>query len=162
MIDEQWMGLHSGKVGRSLLTDFGLATLADRYYWRREKTPEELFARVACAYGSNPEHIERIGNYLNKLWFMPATPILSNGGTDRGLPISCFLSYMPDSMEGIRDTWSECVDLARNGGGLGAFQGWLHLRHTGSAKPRGGTQLDHSERHARRNDGRHDTNVQFR
>lgn len=107
----------------TLLTDFGIATLADRYYWKDEKTPEDLFKRVSVAYGSNDDHSGRILSYLNKLWFMPATPILSNGGTDRGLPISCFLNTVPDSMEGIKDTWVENIELSKNGGGLGTYWG---------------------------------------
>jgi ribonucleoside-diphosphate reductase alpha chain len=106
-----------------LLTDFGIATLADRYYWQNEKTPDDLFRRVAKAYGSNKAHSERMFGYLSKLWFMPATPILSNGGTDRGLPISCFLNAVPDSMDGIRGTWNENVELSKNGGGLGTYWG---------------------------------------
>lgn len=106
-----------------MLTDFGLATLADRYYWQNEDSPADLFERVAVAYGSNKEHSARIFSYMCKLWFMPATPILSNGGTDRGLPISCFLNTVEDSMEGIQETWDENIELARRGGGLGTYWG---------------------------------------
>ena len=111
------------------LTDFGMATLGDRYYWKDEKTPDDLFKRVASAYGSNPEHSARILSYLSQLWFMPATPILSNGGTDRGLPISCFLNTVEDSMEGIRNTWNENIELSRFGGGLGTY--WGGVRSVG-------------------------------
>jgi ribonucleoside-diphosphate reductase alpha chain len=106
-----------------LLTDFGKATLADRYYWQDERYPEELFRRVANAYGSNEHHSDRMFGYMSNLWFMPATPILSNGGTDRGLPISCFLNTVPDSMEGIKDTWVENIELSKLGGGLGTYWG---------------------------------------
>jgi len=110
--------------GRGLmLTDFGIATLADRYYWKDETTPDELFARVAGAYSSNREHRLRMLDYMQRLWFLPATPILSNGGTDRGLPISCFLNAVPDSMEGIKDTWVENIELSKLGGGLGTYWG---------------------------------------
>ncbi len=112
-----------------MLTDFGLATLADRYYWKDEKTPDDLFKRVATAYGSNESHADRIFKYLSNLWFMPATPILSNGGTDRGLPISCFLNAVPDSMDGIRGIWNENVELSKNGGGLGTY--WGDVRSIG-------------------------------
>lgn len=114
-----------------MLTDFGMATLADRYYWKEEQTPDDLFRRVAIAYGSNSEHAGRILTYLQRLWFMPATPILSNGGTDRGLPISCFLNTVSDSMEGIRDTWNENIELSRFGGGLGTY--WGGVRSVGEA-----------------------------
>lgn len=112
-----------------MLTDFGIATLADRYYWKDEKTPNDLFRRVSSAYGSNPEHSSRMHSYMDKLWFMPATPILSNGGTGRGLPISCFLNSVPDSMEGIRGIWNENVELSKNGGGLGTY--WGDVRSIG-------------------------------
>lgn len=114
-----------------MLTDFGIATLADRYYWRDEKTPDDLFKRVADAYGSNEDHAARIKSYLDRLWFMPATPILSNGGTDRGLPISCFLNTVPDSMEGIRDIYNENIELSRFGGGLGTY--WGDVRSVGES-----------------------------
>jgi ribonucleoside-diphosphate reductase alpha chain len=71
----------------SLLTPFGRATLADRYLLPGEG-PQDLFARVAHTYADDSTHAARLYDYMSKLWFMPATPILSNGGTDRGLPIS--------------------------------------------------------------------------
>ena len=74
----------------SKLTDFGKATLSDRYLGQNESY-QDLFARVAIIYADNNLHAQRIYNYISNLWFMPATPILSNGGTERGLPISCFL-----------------------------------------------------------------------
>lgn len=114
-----------------MLTDFGLETLKDRYYWKTETTPDDVFKRVANAYGSDEAHAGRILSYLQRLWFMPATPILSNGGTDRGLPISCFLNAVPDTMEGIRGIWNENVELAKNGGGLGTY--WGGVRGIGEA-----------------------------
>lgn len=112
-----------------MLTDFGKATLADRYYWKDETHPEHLFWRVASAYGSNEEHRSRMYRYMCDLWFMPATPILSNGGTSRGLPISCFLNTVGDSMVDIKDTWIENIELAKNGGGLGTY--WGEVRSIG-------------------------------
>ena len=75
----------------SNLTNFGKATLSDRYLGFNESF-QDLFARVASTYADNNLHGQRIYNYISNLWFMPATPILSNGGTKRGLPISCFLT----------------------------------------------------------------------
>lgn len=120
-----------------MLTDFGIATLADRYYWKDEKTPDDLFDRVATAYASNEGHRERIRSYLARLWFLPATPILSNAGTDRGLPISCFLNTVDDSMEGIKDTWIENIELSKLGGGLGTY--WGGVRSVGEATRSGHT-----------------------
>jgi ribonucleotide reductase alpha subunit len=60
---------------------------------------------------------------ISRLWFMPATPVLSNGGTGRGLPISCYLNTVEDSLEGIVNTWNENVWLASRGGGIGTYWG---------------------------------------
>ncbi|MGZ8418040.1 MAG: ribonucleoside-diphosphate reductase subunit alpha [Allosphingosinicella sp.] len=106
----------------SLLTDFGKETLKDRYLLPGE-TYQDLFVRVASAYADAAEHAQRIYDYISKLWFMPATPVLSNGGTGRGLPISCYLNSVPDSLEGIVDTWNENVWLAARGGGIGTYWG---------------------------------------
>lgn len=110
------------------LTDFGKAVLADRYLLTGE-TNQTLFARVASHYADNPAHAQRIYDYMSSMWFMPATPILSNGGTDRGLPISCFLNETSDSLEGIVDLWNENVWLAARGGGIGSY--WGNLRSIG-------------------------------
>src|SRR6476660_5853900 len=106
----------------ALLTDFGKATLQDRYLLAGESF-QDLFARVARAYADDSAHAQRLYYYMSKLWFMPATPILSNGGTQRGLPISCFLNSVEDSLDGIVGTWNENVWLAANGGGIGTYWG---------------------------------------
>jgi ribonucleoside-diphosphate reductase alpha chain len=106
----------------ALLTDFGKATLKDRYLIGGESF-QDLFARVARAYADDTAHAQRLYDYMSKLWFMPATPILSNGGTQRGLPISCFLNSVEDSLDGIVGTWTENVWLASNGGGIGTYWG---------------------------------------
>ncbi len=119
------------KIDRSKdnkLTDFGKATLSDRYLGQNESF-QDLFARVASTYADNNLHAQRIYNYISDLWFMPATPILSNGGTERGLPISCFLNEAGDSLDGILDLWSENVWLAAKGGGIGSY--WGNLRSIG-------------------------------
>ncbi len=119
------------KIDRSKddgLTDFGKATLSDRYLGQNESY-QDLFARVASTYSDNNLHAQRIYNYISNLWFMPATPVLSNGGTERGLPISCFLNEAGDSLEGILDLWSENVWLAARGGGIGSY--WGNLRSIG-------------------------------
>ncbi|MEK6734174.1 MAG: ribonucleoside-diphosphate reductase subunit alpha, partial [Pseudomonadota bacterium] len=110
------------------LTDFGKAVLKDRYLMKDESY-QDLFARVASYYSDNKEHAQRIYNYISNLWFMPATPILSNGGTDRGLPISCFLNEVEDDLEGIVDVWNENVWLAARGGGIGTY--WGNVRSIG-------------------------------
>lgn len=105
-----------------LLTPFGKAVLKDRYLLEGEDY-QDLFARVASYYADSQEHADLMYNYISKLWFMPATPILSNGGTDRGLPISCFLNETSDSLEGIVELWNENIWLASKGGGIGSYWG---------------------------------------
>ncbi len=119
------------KIDRSRddnLTDFGKATLKDRYLGANESF-QDLFARVASHYADDNLHAQRLYNYISNLWFMPATPVLSNGGTTRGLPISCFLNEASDSLNGILDLWSENVWLAARGGGIGSY--WGNLRSIG-------------------------------
>lgn len=110
------------------LTVFGKAVLEDRYLLPGESY-QDLFARVASAYGDDDAHAQRLYGYISKLWFMPATPVLSNGGTTRGLPISCFLNEASDSLDGIVDLWTENVWLAAKGGGIGSY--WGNLRSIG-------------------------------
>ncbi|MDY6924022.1 MAG: ribonucleoside-diphosphate reductase subunit alpha [Pseudomonadota bacterium] len=105
-----------------LLTDFGKKTLEDRYLLAGESY-QDMFARVATAYADDSDHAQRVYDYMSKLWFMPATPVLSNGGADRGLPISCFLNAVGDSLDGIQSVWNENVSLASNGGGIGTYWG---------------------------------------
>ena len=112
----------------ALLTEFGKETLTDRYLLPGE-TYQDLFARVADAYADDQEHAQRLYDYISRLWFMPATPVLSNGGTGRGLPISCYLNSVDDSLEGIVNTWNENVWLASRGGGIGTY--WGQVRGIG-------------------------------
>ena len=106
----------------ALLTDFGKETLRDRYLLPGESY-QDLFVRVASAYADDAAHAQRVYDYISRLWFMPATPVLSNGGTGRGLPISCYLNSVDDSLDGIVNTWNENVWLASRGGGIGTYWG---------------------------------------
>jgi ribonucleoside-diphosphate reductase alpha chain len=117
------------------LTDFGKATLDDRYLLP-EESYQDLFARVATAFSDDSEHAQRIYDYISNMWFMPSTPVLSNGGTNRGLPISCFLNECQDNLEGIVDLWTENVWLAAKGGGIGSY--WGNLRSIGEKVGRNG------------------------
>ena len=112
-----------------LLTDFGKTTLKDRYLLPEETSPQDGFMRAAKAFSDNDEMAERIYNYASKLWFMYSTPILSNGGTNRGMPISCFLNYVGDSREGLTGHYTENAWLASIGGGIGGY--WGHVRSDG-------------------------------
>ncbi len=111
-----------------LLTAFGKETLEDRYLLPGESY-QDLFARVADAFADDADHAQRLYDYISKLWFMPATPVLSNGGTQRGLPISCYLNSVSDSLDGIVNTWNENVWLASKGGGIGTY--WGNVRGIG-------------------------------
>ena len=111
-----------------LLTEFGKSTLIDRYLMPGE-TPQNLFARVASYFSDDAAHAQRIYDYISRLWFMPSTPVLSNGGTDRGLPISCFLNESGDSLQSIVELWNENVWLASRGGGIGSY--WGNFRSIG-------------------------------
>lgn len=110
------------------LTAFGKATLRDRYLLEGEDF-QGMFARVACAFADDAAHAQRLYDYISQLWFMPATPVLSNGGTNRGMPISCYLNETDDSLKGIVDLWNENVWLASRGGGIGSY--WGNLRSIG-------------------------------
>ncbi|MEO5707650.1 MAG: ribonucleoside-diphosphate reductase subunit alpha [Alteraurantiacibacter sp.] len=110
------------------LTEFGKETLKDRYLLPGENF-QDLFARVADAYADDQAHAQRLYDYISNLWFMPATPVLSNAGTNRGLPISCYLNSVSDSLEGIVNTWNENVWLASKGGGIGTY--WGNVRGIG-------------------------------
>ena len=116
----------------TLLPDFSIKTLNDRYMVEGETSPQEAFARAAATFSDNDEMAQRIYNYASNLWFMFATPVLSNGGTTRGLPISCFLNYIPDSRGGITDHYTENAWLSSAGGGIGGY--WGALRSVGSKK----------------------------
>jgi ribonucleoside-diphosphate reductase alpha chain len=112
----------------ALLRDFGKKTLEDRYLLPGEGY-QDMFARVATAYTDDAAHAQRVYDYISKLWFMPSTPVLSNGGAGRGLPISCFLNSVEDNMAGIVNVWNENVSLASQGGGIGTS--WSCVRSIG-------------------------------
>ena len=106
-----------------------------------DETPQDLFARVASYFADDDAHAQRIYDYMSRLWFMPSTPVLSNGGTERGLPISCFLNESNDSLQGIVDLWNENVWLASRGGGIGSY--WGNLRSIGEKVGKNGKNGRH-------------------
>ena len=127
-VNDRRFTIHTDPSRDARLTDFGKETLTDRYLLPGESY-QDLFARVADAYADDDAHAQRLYTYISNLWFMPATPVLSNGGTARGLPISCYLNSVSDSLEGIVDTWNENVWLASKGGGIGTY--WGNVRGIG-------------------------------
>ena len=121
----------------ALLTDFGKTTLKDRYLLPTEDSPQDGFLRAAKAFSDNDEMAERIYSYASRLWFMYSTPVLSNAGSKRGMPISCFLNYVGDSREGLTGHYTENAWLASVGGGIGGY--WGHVRSDGTMTS-GGSQ----------------------
>ena len=119
----------------NLLDEFAHATLKDRYMVGDETSPQEAFARAAMAFADDEAHAQRLYDYVSKLWFMFATPVLSNGGTRRGLPISCFLNYVDDSREGITGHYTENAFLSSFGGGIGGS--WSDVRASGTKTSKG-------------------------
>ena len=119
----------------NLLPDFAIKTLQDRYMVGDEKSPQEAFARAAKAFADDDDHAQRLYDYASNLWFMFATPVLSNGGTERGMPISCFLNYVEDSREGITDHYTENAYLSSYGGGIGGS--WSSVRSQGTKTSKG-------------------------
>lgn len=99
-------------------------------YLQKGETIEDLYRRLANSYGDNSEQSDRIYKYLSNFWFCPATPILSSGGTKRGLPISCFVNEIDDNLESIISGWSENAWLSSKGGGVGTL--WSNIRPIGT------------------------------
>ena len=117
------------------LSEFSHKTLQDRYLIAGETSPQDAFARAARAFSDNDAHAQRLYDYASKLWFMFSTPILSNGGTARGLPISCFLNYIEDSRTGLTGHYTENAFLSSVGGGIGGS--WSDVRSVGSKTSNG-------------------------
>ena len=117
------------------LSEFSIKTLRDRYLVNGETSPQQAFERAAKAFADDEAHAQRLYDYASKLWFMFSTPILSNGGTKRGLPISCFLNYVEDSRLGITSHYTENAFLSSVGGGIGGY--WGDIRSVGSTTSNG-------------------------
>ena len=118
-----------------LLPDFSVRTLNDRYLLENETSPQQAFARAAKTFADDDDHAQRLYDYASQLWFMFSTPVLSNGGSSRGLPISCFLNYVGDSRGGIAGHYTENAWLSSVGGGIGGY--WGDVRSVGSKTSRG-------------------------
>src|SRR5215207_3070461 len=127
-VDARAFEVQTDATRDDLLTECGKETLKDRYLLPGESY-QDLFARVAAAYADDADHAQRVYDYISRLWFMPATPVLSNGGTGRGLPISCYLNSVDDSLQAITEIWNENVWLASKGGGIGTY--WGRVRGIG-------------------------------
>ena len=112
------------------LTDHGLKTLQAGYLLPDE-TPKGMWQRISSAAAERlqkPEMTERFFDLFWKNWLCPATPVATNMGTKRGLPISCFSAYIPDSVDGIMTSMHEIAMLSKHGGGIGSYYGALRPR----------------------------------
>jgi len=123
-----------------LLNDFSLNTIKDRYLWNDEKYAQDAYKRASifgATYKGNVDTdlAQRLYDYSSSNWFMFSTPILSNGGTTRGMPISCFLNYVPDSRHGLSAHYDENIWLSSSGGGIGGY--WGKIRSNGTATTNG-------------------------
>jgi ribonucleoside-diphosphate reductase alpha chain len=103
----------------NLFDELGIKRLKESYMKDEEQSPQERFAFVSRAFGSDNEHAQRLYDYSSRHWLSYSTPILSFGRSKRGLPISCFLPYLHDSAEGLVDCLSEVNWLSMLGGGIG-------------------------------------------
>jgi len=106
-----------------LFDDLGLNRLRESYMRDDEVSPQERFAFVAEQFATDAEHAQKIYDYASKHWLSFSTPILSYGRSNKGLPISCFLSYLDDSAEGLVNTYGEVSWLSMLGGGVGIHVG---------------------------------------
>ena len=137
---QEYLGIKIDYGREKNLDKFSLNTLIDRYFWEEETYAQEAYAR-ASIFGStykgtvDYDMAQRLYEYSSRNWFMFSTPILSNGGTTRGLPISCFLNYVPDSRHGLSDHYDENIWLSSSGGGIGGY--WGEVRSNGIATSNG-------------------------
>jgi ribonucleoside-diphosphate reductase alpha chain len=147
---KEYLGIKINYSNERNLDKFSLDTLKDRYLWTKineqgevevnETYAQEAFARASVFSATYKGHTDfdlaqRLYHYSSSCWFMFSTPILSNGGTSRGLPISCFLNYVPDSRGGLSDHYDENIWLASSGGGIGGY--WGDIRSNGISTTHG-------------------------
>ena len=126
-----------------LLADYAVGMLKDFYMRKSEKSPQEAYSRAATAWSrykktEDKELAQRLYDYASKKWFMFASPVLSNApngvpNEDKGMPISCFLTYVPDTLEGLIGHSSELRWLSVYGGGVGGH--WSDVRTISDIAP---------------------------
>ena len=119
MAKQEYMGLQIDLTRDELFDKLGINRLKESYMRDDETSPQQRFAYVSKAFGSNPEHAQRLYEYSSKHWLSYSTPILSFGRSKRGMPISCFLNYIEDTAEGLVQNFSETAWLSMLGGGVG-------------------------------------------
>jgi ribonucleoside-diphosphate reductase alpha chain len=117
----------------SLISEQGMKLLRDYYMKSEDKSPQDALARTARFFASDAKHAQRIYDAVSKQYFMFSSPILSNSNEGKGLPISCFLSYVPDTIEGLIEHESETEWLSIFGGGVGGH--WDAVRSVDKKSP---------------------------
>jgi ribonucleoside-diphosphate reductase alpha chain len=115
----EYMGIKIDLERDKLFDELGIKRLKESYMRSDETSPQQRFAFVSSAFGSNPEHAQRLYEHSSKHWLSYSTPILSFGRSKRGLPISCFLNFIEDTAEGLVNNYSETSWLSMLGGGVG-------------------------------------------
>ena len=133
---QEYHGINIDVSKDEQMDKFALDTLKDRYFWKetKETKAQHAFAR-ASIFGATYKGVtdydlaQRLYDYASSYWFMYSTPILSNGGTSRGQPISCFLNYVSDNRNGLSEHFEEDIWLASVGGGIGGY--WGSIRSNG-------------------------------
>ena len=119
MAKREYMGIQIDPSRDDLFDTLGIQRLKESYMLDYETSPQERFAYVSKSFSSNDEHAQRLYEYASKHWLSYSTPILSYGRSKRGMPISCFLNYIPDTAEGLVENLSETNWLSMLGGGVG-------------------------------------------
>jgi ribonucleoside-diphosphate reductase alpha chain len=115
----EYLGIKIDLERDRLFDELGIKRLKESYMREDETSPQHRFAFVSKAFGTNPEHSQRLYDYASKHWLSYSTPILSFGRSKKGLPISCFLNFIEDTAEGLVDNLSETNWLSMFGGGVG-------------------------------------------
>ena len=115
----EYLGISIDLERDKLFDELGIKRLQESYMREDESSPQQRFAFVSKAFGTDQQHAQRLYEYSSKHWLSYSTPILSFGRSKRGMPISCFLNYIEDTAEGLVDNLSETNWLSMLGGGVG-------------------------------------------
>ena len=135
---EDYVGIKIDRTKDQSLSEQAKKLLTDYYQTKDEVSPQQAYARAAVAYSYDDMDLaQRIYDYVSNGWFMFASPVLSNapmpGEKTRALPISCFLTYVPDTLEGLIDHSAELRWLSVKGGGVGGH--WSDVRAVSDKAP---------------------------
>jgi len=137
-LEEEYLGIKIDRTKDNKLSEQARKLLKDYYQLKEETSAQQSYARAAVAYSyGDMDLAQRIYDYVSEGWFMFASPVLSNaplpGAKVKSLPISCFLTYVPDSLEGLIDHSAELRWLSVKGGGVGGH--WSAVRAVSEKAP---------------------------